>query len=65
MGLVSLLGPSPPFNAVKATVLGVIGFFVAKPGVFGVFGRFRKICRFLSHFSSFDISESGLSYAVL
>ena len=53
-----LLGPlppafaSPPLNWVKAVVRGVIGF-LAPNGVLGVLGRFKKICLFFSHLSSF------------
>lgn len=44
--------PTPPLSCVKAVVRGVIGFLWPKPAVFGVLGKFRNICRFLSHFSS-------------
>jgi hypothetical protein len=48
-----LVWGAAPFNCVNATVLGVIGFDASLPqGVVGVFGRLRKICRFMSRCSS-------------
>ena len=49
---------SPPVNALNAVVRGVIGFSLPC-GVFGVLGKFKKICLLRSHFSSCDRPLSG------